>query len=98
WSAVHRNGKRMAIKLLHRELAHDPSVRRRFLREGYLANKVVHPGVVNVIDDDDDGEFVFLVMELLEGETLSEHWKRFDRRLPLMEVLGIADAILDVLI
>jgi serine/threonine-protein kinase len=97
WSARHRNGKRVAIKLLHEELSRDDYVKRRFLREGYLANKVQHPAVVSVLDDDDDGELVFLVMELLEGITLAEKWKRSDRKLPLAEVLRVADSVLDAL-
>src|ERR1700736_1300540 len=59
WAERHRNGKRVAIKLLPPELTRDESVRRRFAREGYLANKVGHPGVVTILDDDDDGELVF---------------------------------------
>jgi serine/threonine-protein kinase len=69
----HRNGHRVAIKVLHTELAVVSDIRDRFLREGYLANKVDHPGIVRVLDDDvaEDGA-VFLVMELLEGETLED--------------------------
>jgi serine/threonine-protein kinase len=98
WAARHRNGKRVAIKLLHPELSRDDSIRARFLREGYVANKVGHPSVVTILDDDDDGDLVFLVMELLEGETLSERWKKArGRRLELAEVLRVTDEILDVL-
>src|SRR3954470_21782263 len=72
YAGTHRNGMRVALKVLHPELAANREVRNRFLREGYLANKVEHPGAVSVLDDevDDDGS-VFLVMELLEGETLA---------------------------
>jgi serine/threonine-protein kinase len=98
WAARHRNGKRVAIKLLHPELTRDEYVRRRFLREGYVANKVKHPNVVTILDDDDDGEMVFLVMELLEGETLNERWKRSDKRLGLRFVLRVANEVLDVLV
>jgi serine/threonine-protein kinase len=97
WAARHRNGKRVAIKLLHPEFTRDERVRHRFLREGYVANKVKHPAVVTILDDDDDGDLVFLVMELLEGETVGERWKRHDRRLPLGFVLRVADEVLDVL-
>src|SRR6185437_15259161 len=70
YAATHRNGKRVAVKVLHPELSRDPVIRERFVREGYLANKVGR-GAVTVDDDDvtEDGA-VFLVMELLEGETL----------------------------
>ena len=79
YSAVHRNGRRVAIKVLHPELSAVSSLVTRFLREGYLANKVGHPGAVAVLDDDrtDDGA-VFLVMELLEGHSLERYAKSGD--------------------
>jgi serine/threonine-protein kinase len=98
YAATHRNGKRVAIKLLHPEMSVNPGTKSRFLREGYVANKVGHAGVVSVLDDDttEDGR-AFLVMELLEGETLKARWLRARKRMPLDEVLGIAHALLDVL-
>ena len=71
YAATHRNQKRVAIKMLHPEVSIDEQLRLRFTREGYVANTVGHPGVVSVLDDDvtEDGA-AFLVMELLEGETL----------------------------
>jgi serine/threonine-protein kinase len=97
FGATHRNGKRVAIKLLRPELCADPAIRKRFLQEGYAANKVGHPGAVSVLDDGiaDDGS-AFLVMELLDGETLGQ---RLDHEgpLPASEVRRIASAILEVL-
>ena len=53
YAATHtNNGRRGAIKLLHPELSMNAEVRTRFLREGYAANKVEHPGTVAVLDDD----------------------------------------------
>src|SRR5688572_13653654 len=71
YAATHRNGSRVAIKMLHVELSRNMNVRARFRREGYVANKIAHPGAVRIHDDDvtEDGA-VFLVMELLEGKTL----------------------------
>ena len=98
FAATHRNQSRAAIKILRPELAVDPEIRARFLAEGYAANAVGHPGVVQVLDDDqtEDG-LVFLVMELLEGETLGQRARRQGGRLSPAEVLPIADAILAVL-
>jgi serine/threonine-protein kinase len=98
YAATHRNGSRVALKILHRDLANDPAMVERFRREGYFANAIGHPGVVRAIDDDvaEDGS-VFIVMELLEGENLEERRKRLGGRIPLVEVVDIADAMLDVL-
>jgi serine/threonine-protein kinase len=98
YAATHRNGRRVAIKLMHSELALDESARERFLREGYLANQVQHPAVVSVLDDDvaEDGA-PLLVMELLDGESIQTRWERKGHVLQPGEVLSIADQALDVL-
>jgi serine/threonine-protein kinase len=98
YAAVHRNGNPVAIKVLSRELTANTRARARFLREGYVANRVGHPGAVRVLDDDiADGEIVFLVMELLDGETLADRARRLGGRLPPNEVAFAADGLLDVL-
>ena len=98
YAATHRNGARAAIKILHLELSLDNEVRQRFLREGYAANAVGHPGVVRALDDDAaDDSSVFLVMELLEGETLDERWERLGQRLPVDETLTVAEELLSIL-
>jgi eukaryotic-like serine/threonine-protein kinase len=98
YAGTHRNGKLGAIKVLHPEAALVPDVKARFLREGYLANKVQHPGAVSILDDDIDLDgTVFLVMELLEGETLDTRWNR-EKLLDWKQVFVIADRVLDVLV
>jgi serine/threonine protein kinase len=99
YEATHRNGKRAAIKVLHAHAAIDPAVKARFLREGYVANRVAHPGAVSVLDDDttEDGT-AFLVMELLEGETVEAVRVASGGKLPVGEVLTIAEQTLDVLV
>jgi len=71
YEARHKNGNRVALKLLKPAHSIAGDTRARFLREGYVANHVDHPGAVRVLDDDTtrDG-LVFLVMELLDGFTL----------------------------
>ncbi len=98
YRASHRNGLRVAIKVLHPHLSFNTELRTRFLREGYAANRVDHAGIVRVLDDEamEDGT-VYLVMELLEGETLDARWKRAGQRLPLRDVCAHAYALLDVL-
>jgi eukaryotic-like serine/threonine-protein kinase len=99
YAATHtRNENRVAVKVLHPEISLNEEVRARFLREGYVANKVGHRGAVRVLDDEvaDDGA-VFLVMELLEGETLEDRWVRGGRRLGEEDALRVADHLLDIL-
>lgn len=98
FSAVHRNKKRAAIKMLHPELSLNSNIRERFLREGYVANSIDHPGVVRVDDDDvaEDGA-AYIVMELLKGEPVDARAGRLGGTLPLEEVGVITDQLLSVL-
>ena len=99
YRATHRNGKQAAIKLLHAELSMDASLRRRFLREGYVANAVEHEGAVKVLDDGvtEDGA-LYLVMELLEGMSLHTRWERMNRRFTPRETLSVAHSVLGILV
>ena len=98
YAATHRNGMRGAVKMLHKTQSQDPETCSRFLREGYIANRVDHAGAVRVLDDDvtEDG-VAFLVMELLEGSALHERAGDAGGRLPVDLVLLVADQLLDVL-
>src|SRR5262245_24600991 len=94
YAATHRNGKRVAIKVLHEEVSRVEQSRSRFLREGYLANKIGHSGAVSVLDDDiaEDGS-AFLVMELLDGETFETRRERLGGKLPIAEALSLIDPV-----
>jgi eukaryotic-like serine/threonine-protein kinase len=95
--AVHKIGRREAIKILHRDIAAQADLRARFEQEAQAVNRFAHPGVVEVRDIDvaEDGS-PFLVMELLEGESLGERARRLGG-LPLDEVLRLSDELLDAL-
>ena len=97
YAATHRNGNRVAIKILHPQYVADQSLRKRFQREGYVANLIEHAAVVRVLDDDvtEDGS-AFLVMELLEGETLASRLQR-ESVLATEDALIVAYQVLDVL-
>jgi serine/threonine protein kinase len=98
YMATHRNGSIAAVKLLHEEVALNEEVRERFLREAYIANKVGHPGTVKVLDDDaDENGTPYLVMELLQGESVESKAERNGGRLPIAETLDIIDQTLAVL-
>ncbi len=68
--------KRVAIKTLHPEVAHDPQSRARFLQEGQAASKIRHPHVVDVSDVGIEGRVPYLVMEYLDGEDLASRIQR----------------------
>jgi serine/threonine-protein kinase len=97
YAAVHRNQNRVAIKMLHPEQSLNETVRTRFLREGYVANTVDHPGAVRVFDDGVLEGSAYLVMELLDGESLEDRRERLGGRLPASDVLSLCDRLLDTL-
>jgi serine/threonine-protein kinase len=96
YAATHRNGRRAAIKLLNDEFGSNPQVRDRFLREGYVANHIGHPGVVSILDDDttESGQ-VFLVMELLEGDSFLDRIR--NHSLTAAQVVFIGEQVLEPL-
>jgi serine/threonine protein kinase len=67
----------VAVKILNYEHARDPEVVRRFLQEARAAAQLKHTNVVDVLDmgEDQDGT-VYLVLELLSGETLKARLRR----------------------
>lgn len=78
FEAVHVEiGQRAAVKLLKPELSSEPKHVQRFFDEAKLLSMVNHPGLIKIYDFDRtaDGQ-VYIVMELLEGETL---WSRFEK-------------------
>ncbi len=69
-------GANVAVKVLRPELASSPELRQRFEREARALTALSHPNIVSVIDSGVSGDTFFLVMELLEGETLADRLKR----------------------
>ena len=97
YRARHRNGARVAIKLLHGQVSEDDVLRERFRRESYLANSLGHAGVARVLDDDADPLFgPFIVMELLEGESILDRLERGVAIEPALSLV-IAEQTLEVL-
>jgi serine/threonine-protein kinase len=63
--------KLVAIKLLHKHLANDPKVAKRFHREARAASRLSHPSSMHILDfgQDEDGT-LYIAMELLDGDDL----------------------------
>src|SRR6266498_2775230 len=64
--------RRMAIKILLSQYAHDPAFLERFRREAQSAASLSHPNIVSVFDTGSDGDTWFIVMELVAGNTLRD--------------------------
>ena len=88
-------GRFVAIKVLHQDAASSTEWRRRFQREAIALSVLAHPNVVPVTDFGVDDGVPFLVMELLEGQTLGALIK--EGPLPLWRALEIARQTLRVL-
>src|SRR5205814_1914663 len=90
-----RLGRRVAIKVLPETAGHRPEARERLLREARSASALNHPNIctVHAIEEHDHQQFI--VMELLEGQTLAH--KIGNRPLPTPLILEYAIQIADAL-
>jgi serine/threonine-protein kinase len=80
WRAEHLTLEApVAVKLIDRDAVHDEQTVARFLREAKAAASLRSPHVVQIIDYGVDDGVPFIVMELLEGETLAQRLKRVKR-------------------
>jgi serine/threonine-protein kinase len=82
-------GRRFAIKWLLPEMATRGEGIERFVREARFAGGLEHPNVIDVYDVIEDAGAVFMVMELLEGESLADRLVRRGR-LSVADTLRIA--------
>jgi serine/threonine protein kinase len=87
----------VALKVLHKDLAHDEQFIRRFQREALAASRLDHPNSIRVLDfgHDDDGS-PYLAMEYVEGRTLQEVIDQ-DGPLPDARVVDIVSQVLAAL-
>ncbi|MBX3189301.1 MAG: serine/threonine protein kinase [Labilithrix sp.] len=98
YAATHRNGHRAALKILHKALCADATVSERFLREARIVNAIKHRSVVPIGDDGmtDDG-CAFLVLDLLEGETLEVRREKAHGVMSLEQLAPIADQLMSAI-
>jgi len=82
--------RKVAVKVLRRELAVDGVLVRRFINEARATNEIRHPGIIEIIDVGmfPDG-IPYLIMEMLEGESLARRLERI-RWLPVDQALDFA--------
>ena len=67
--------RRVAVKVLHPQAALNESDIRRFAREGHLGRALDHPHILPIYAFEQDGDASFLVMEYVDGQTLSKWLK-----------------------
>src|SRR6266536_545281 len=87
--------REVAIKFLPDEFSRDPTRVSRFQREAEVLASLNHPNIAAIYDVQEANETRFLVLELVEGETLAERIER--GRIPVEEVLQIATRICEAL-
>lgn len=83
WLAQHLTlHSQVAIKLIDPEIAQNPEALARFLREAQAAASLRSPHVVQILDHGVDEGVPFIVMELLDGESLAKRLERVQRLSP----------------
>lgn len=70
----------VALRVLKHDYAAHPDALSELMRQFHQAQSLSHPNLVSMFDLDRDGDTHFMVMELLQGELLSEVLQRLDRR------------------
>ena len=90
-----RLDRTVAIKILSAPIAGNPDIRQRFEREARAISSLNHPNICTLYDVGYENDINYLVMEYLEGETLSARLSRGP--LPFNELLGYATQIADAL-
>ena len=97
YSAVdERLDRSVAVKVMSSSLSSDPAFADRFAREARSAAKLAHINTVAVYDQGEDGENVFLVMELVNGRTLRDLLHERGRLSPA-EAVSIMEPVLAAL-
>jgi len=86
-----RLGRDVAVKVLPQHLSSSPEVRARFEREARAVSSLNHPHICTLHDIGRQGDTDYLVMEMIEGETLAQRLSR--GALPIAEVLRLGAQI-----
>lgn len=87
-------GKKFAVKVVQRALVGNSASHAQFLQEAKLASEISHPNIVSVVDFGEDPHVgAFMVMELLEGQTLAQMGGRLSVRRACDVLAQVADAV-----
>src|SRR5262245_27291377 len=89
-------GRRAAIKVIREELSTNSEMVQRFVNEARLVNRIGHPNIVQITDFGEVGSRYYIMMEMLEGETLEERLERvgsMDEPTATHIAIQIADAL-----
>jgi eukaryotic-like serine/threonine-protein kinase len=87
---------RVAVKMLHDEMAANPTVVERFLAEGDVCRRLDHPGILRVSDVGHEKGVPYLVMELLQGRALidyTEHQQKLPTNFAVTVCAGVLYAL-----
>ncbi|PYO94049.1 MAG: hypothetical protein DMD62_07260 [Gemmatimonadetes bacterium] len=95
YGALDKEGHRVAIKVLHPELAVSVAAD-RFLREIRYASTLNHPHIAPLLDSGETDYLLWFVMPFVAGETLRQVMRR-ERMLPVDRAVQVANDVLEAL-
>ena len=90
-----RLGRQIALKVLPASYQYDPERRTRFLTEARAASALRSPNIAAIYDIGEHDGAMFIAMEFVDGEVLSERISR--RTMPTAEIIEITAQIADTL-
>jgi serine/threonine protein kinase len=82
--------RKVALKILPSAVTQNPERRRRFLREARAASAIAHPTIATIFEVGEDGDDVFLAMELVLGKTLRQILEERGASLEIPEAVRVA--------
>jgi len=88
-------GRSVAIKMLPEATRPDPAALERFWREARAASSLNHPGICTIYELNENGDQPFIVMELLEGQSLDK--LDYRRAMPYPKLLDFGVQVADAL-